>query len=270
MLPPQAYAVCVDAPWGFAHELDSELFALDRLDALRRRAPAGMFGAQLADAGFERPAGDVPTVVELDGSIADEVARRPLHLHFHDLVAWAPEYADARDQVFEAAGVKGPRLAVETVIRVFSPDVPVALHSDGEIQLDCGVGGRNVWHVGPVSDLSMEENERLLRGGQFLRWRELEPVITFDLHPGQGFGSPPRWPHWLEHPGPDPAVSFEVGYWSADAIRERKVWDVNWMLRKARLSPTPPGAKPGRDAAKRKVFDLISRVTGKGGELRGI
>ena len=258
-------------PWAFHHELDPELFTLDKLEALREAAPAGAFGAQLADTGFERPAGTGPTPVELEGTIAEEIGRRPLHLHFHDVAGWAPEYARARDQVFEAAGLDAdePRYAIETVIRIFSPDVPVALHSDGEIQLDCGVGGRNVWHVGPLSALSTSEHESLLRGGQFLRWRELAPVETFDLRPGDGFGSPPRWPHWLEHPGPDPAVSFEVGYWTAAAIRERKIWDVNWMLRKARLNPRGPGANASRDAAKTKLFDLISQVTGKGKEFRG-
>ena len=259
----------MDEPWPFRHDLDLDLFSLDRLEALRARAPHGKFGAQLADSGFERSAGTGPTPVELEGTIAEEVARRPLHLHFHDVAGWAPEYATARDHVFEAAGVgQGRRYAVETVIRVFSPDVPVALHSDGEIQLDCGVGGRNVWHVGPLSALSTAEHESLLRGGQFLRWRELQPVVTFDLHPGDGFGSPPRWPHWLEHPGPDPAVSFEVGYWTAEAVAERKVWDVNWMLRKAHLSPRAPGANPSRDALKGRVFDLIGRLTGKGHEFR--
>ena len=190
----------------------------------------------------------------------------------HDLPEWASEYGPARQQVLEAAGIdlSEPRYGEMTVIRVFTPDVPVALHGDGETQLDCGLGGRNTWHVYPPSGLSQEENEALLRGGHFVPWREMPLFASYDLHPGDGFAAPPRWPHWIEHPGPDPAVSFEVGYWTADDIRARKVWDVNWLLRKAKLSPRPPGEVEALDRRKRTVFDAISVVTRKGAEFRGI
>ena len=106
------------------------------------------------------------------------------------------------------------------------------------------------------------------RGGQFLRRRDGEPV-TMPLEPGDGCVVPPRWPHWLEHPGETPAVSFDVGYWTSAAIRERKVYDVNWLMRRAHLTPTPPGISGRRDALKLHAFDLVSRVTGKGAEYRG-
>jgi len=77
-------------------------------------------------------------------------------------------------------------------------------------------------------------------------------------------------PHWIEHPGPEPAVSFEVGYWTADDVRTRKVWDVNWLLRKGKLSPRPPGESESRDRRKRWVFDAMTVVTRKGGEYRGV
>ena len=96
------------------------------------------------------------------------------------------------------------------------------------------LGGRNVWHVYPA--------EQPLAGGERVR-----SCAAASSCPGarcrcsrrttsrvdDGFAAPPRWPHWIEHPGPDPAVSFEVSYWTAEDIRARKVWDVNWMLRKA-------------------------------------
>ena len=116
------------------------------------------------------------------------------------------------------------------------------------------------------------EHENLLHGGHFLPWRELPVWKTFALKPGEAAAAPPRWPHWLEHPGPDPAVSFEVGYFTADDVRERKVYDVNWMLRKTKVirNPRPPLASPRADARKRKLFDLISLATRKGAEFRGV
>jgi hypothetical protein len=262
----------MDAPYAFKHSLDPDLFALDRLDALFRRAPAGKAFVQLADDGRERASGFEPTMVDLSGSLADDLAARRLHVHLHDLPEWAPEYGAARQQVLEAAGIdpSGPRYGEMTVIRIFTADVPVALHGDGETQLDCGLGGRNVWHVYPPSGLSQQENEALLRGGHFVPWREMPLFASYDLHSGDGFAAPPRWPHWIEHPGPDHAISFEVGYWTADDIRARKVWDVNWLLRKAKLSPRPPGEADAVDRRKRKIFDAISTVTGKGKEFRGL
>jgi hypothetical protein len=190
----------------------------------------------------------------------------------NDVTDWASEYREARDQVLEAAGISKdePHYGEQTVIRVFSPDVPVALHADGETQIDCGLGGRNDWHVYPPSGLSQEENEALLRGGHFVPWREMPLFATYDLHPGDGFAAPPRWPHWIEHPGPEPAVSFELGYWTADDVRNRKVWDVNWLLRKGKLSPRPPGESESRDRRKRWVFDAMTVITRKGGEYRGV
>ena len=54
---------------------------------------------------------------------------------------------------------------------------------------------------------------------------------------GHGCFLPSRWPHWLSHPGDEPVVSFEIGFWTKESIRARKVYDVNWLLRRARLKP---------------------------------
>jgi hypothetical protein len=262
----------METPFGFKVDFDPDLFTLDRLDALYRRGvESGNAGAQDADPGFERT--EDPPLLPLQRSVAEEVADRKLHVWFKEVDTWAPEYAAMRDRVLDAAGIDRSQQMFHLVsnIRIFSPDGPVALHADPETQINTGVGGRNVWHFSWPSGLSQIEHENLLHGGHFLKWRELPVWATYDLSPGDACAAPPRWPHWLEHPGPDPAISFEVGFFTADDVRERKVWDVNWMLRKTRvISPRAPLASPGRDARKRQAFDLISRVTKRGGEFRGV
>ena len=262
----------MDTPIGFDVDLDSDLFSLDRLDALYRRgAPDGNAGAQDADPGFERR--DDPPVIELQRPVAEEVADRKLHVWFRDVTSWAPEYAESRDRVLDAAGVDRSQkmFHLEVNIRIFSTDGPVALHADPETQLNVGMGGRNVWHFSWPSGLSQEEHENLLHGGHFLPWRDLEVWHTYDLHAGQGCGAPPRWPHWIEHPGPDPAISFELGFFTVDDVRDRKVWDVNWMLRKSRfVSPRPPRESARKDRVKHRVFDAISVATRRGTEFRGV
>ncbi|HEY4412304.1 MAG TPA: hypothetical protein VGN06_04840 [Gaiellaceae bacterium] len=256
-------------PFSFRHELDPDLFALDRLDHLLRTAPPGKAHVRTADTDKERTS--EPHDVELDEPLADALATRSLHVYLQDLPEWATEFRPARDHVLDAAGVdRTEKHYIETCnIRIFSGDAPVSLHADGETQFNCGIAGRNVWHFAAPELVTDEEHEWLLRGGQFLPWRELGETRTFDLAPGDACAAPPRWPHWLEHPGSEPAVSFEAGYWTAQAVRERKVYEVNWLIRKTRLiHPRPPHA--GNDAVKQKVFDAVSLATRKGAEIRGV
>ena len=263
----------MDAPYGFKVDgLDLDLFALDRLDSLYQRAPAGSAIAFRGDPGRERPPGGPIRTQLTRPSILEDLAEHELHLRISNLLDWAPEYREARDQVLESAGVdlSVPRYVEADVIRIFSPDVPISLNGDGETQFNAGVGGRNIWHFYPPESLTEADNDALHRDGRFMTWREMTLYKTFDLALGDGFGAPPRWPHWIEHPGPEPAVSFEIGYWTLDDIRAKKVRDVNSVLRKAKLSPRPPGQNETIDRTKRKLFDAVSLVTRRGGTYRGI
>ena len=75
----------------------------------------------------------------------------------------------------------------------------------------------------------------------------------------------PRWP-WIEHPGPEPAVSFEVGYWTVEDIRVRKVRDVNLEAAQGEARTAPAGRERSGRQQKARPFDLISLVTRKGGD----
>ena len=65
-----------------------------------------------------------------------------------------------------------------------------------------------------------------------------------------------EWPaHWLDHPCDEPVVSFEVGFWTYESIRNRKVYDVNWVLEAAWHRPAkPPGSVV--DRLKHRFFDM--------------
>ena len=108
-------------------------------------------------------------MTRLEKPLAEDVLARKLHVYLEDLHEWAPEYAEARRQVLDAAGVDPAEkhYADQTVIRIFSPDVPVGLHADGETQIDCGVGagGRNTWHVSPPSGCRSRRTRRSSTAG---------------------------------------------------------------------------------------------------------
>ena len=116
--------------------------------------------------------------------------------------------------------------------------------------------------------MTTAEHERLLRGNFFLDWRDWDDQ-ELRIPPGHGCFVPSRWAHWLSHPGDVPVVSFEIGFWTTDSVRARKVYDVNWMLRKAGRRARRRRAA-SRDGLKQRVFDGISTITRKGIEYRGV
>lgn len=272
-----------DRPRLFTHDLDAALFTSERLDALVRQAVAqrGRGGTlaeshgldvQLADPGRERPGLDKPVFTEPRYPVLEDVLSRGIQYRLYNPDQWAgPEYAACRDRLLELAApdVAHGRIGVTTTIRVFSPGAVVALHTDVDLKIVAGLTGETVWWVRPPDDTTNVEHENLLHGEFFLRWRESEREEALPVHPGSGCFVPCRWAHWLEHPTDEPVISFEMGLWTREAIRLRKIYDVNWGLRKLGLEPTPPGVIPGRDLLKCRLFDLASRAAGKANVYRG-
>jgi hypothetical protein len=263
-------ALPAETPRLFDHRLDPSLFADDRLDWLCREAERrGLLKVQFADPGRQRHGLD-PIYTRPRYPLRQDVLERPIQYRINGVASWGgPEYAAAFDHVMDVAAsdpVYG-RVDPTSVVRVFSPHAVVALHGDPDTKLVCDVSGSTIWHVRHPDEMSAEEHERLLRGGFFLRWRDA-PEQALEIPPGRGCVVPSRWAHWLSHPSDEPIVSFELGYWTYDAVRQRKVEDVNWLLRRARLRPRPPGQ--GRDRLKARTFDAISTVTRRGRQYRGI
>jgi hypothetical protein len=259
-----------DAPRLFEHQLDPALFTSDRLDELCREADRhGTLKVQFADPGRQRYGND-PVYTRPSYPILEDAMRRPIQYRISDVdVFGGPDYRACLDHIFEVAGTDPAlgRFLPETVVRVFSPGAVVALHGDPDLKLVSTLAGETIWWVRPPSEMSVEEHERLLRGNFFLQWKEAEDR-PLPIPPGHGCFVPSRWAHWLTHPVDVPVVSFEIGYWSYESINARKVYDVNWMLRRLGLKPEVPGA--GKDDLKRRVFDGISTVTRKGVQYRGI
>lgn len=260
----------VDEPRLFQHRLDPELFTSERLDALCRAADErGTLKVQFADPGRQRY-GNEPIYTRPSYPVLEDVLRRPIQYrimqvdHFGD-----PAYAKCLEHVFEVAG-PDPRLGrfhPETVVRVFSPGAVVALHGDPDVKLVSTLSGETIWWVRPPEAMTTDEHERLLRGNFFLEWRDWSDQ-ELRIPPGHGCFVPSRWAHWLTHPSDEPIVSFEIGFWTTESVHTRKIYDVNWLLRRAHVAPRGPGL--GRDDLKTLVFDGISTVTRKGVQYRGI
>ena len=111
--------------------------------------------------------------------------------------------------------------------------------------------------------MSTLQHERLLRGGFFLPWTESPDEVQLEIGPGEACYVPCRWPHWLSHPGDEPVLSFELGVWTTEALRLRKVNDINWLLRRFHARPAPPGGR--LDGAKSRGSSTRSRRSGAAG-----
>jgi hypothetical protein len=258
----------VDEPRLFTHDLDPTLFTSERLDELVQRAP--YLHVQLADPGRERPGLDKPVFTEWQLPVLEDARARQIQYRIYDPHKWAgAEYQACADRILEVAGPDAAlgRVHMSSVIRVFSPGAVVALHTDVDLKLVATIAGETVWWLRRPEETTPVEHENLLRGQFFLPWREGEAEVPLRIPPGEGCFVPSRWAHWLEHPGDEPVVSFEVGFWTYDAIRQRKVYDINWGLRKLGIKPKPPGGRA--DRIKCEAFDLASLVSGKVPQYRG-
>lgn len=257
-------------PRCFAHDLPDELFSSDALDEICRAAAGrGQLTVQVPDVSRER-LGQRPELTEPRYPILRDALERPVHYRIFNTATWGPRsHAECRARLQELAGPHAilgdiPR---ETVVRVFSPNALVALHGDPDAKLIAGIAGTTVWHVRPVHAMTQLQHENLLRGEFFLPFSDHPEERDLQLDPGDAAFVPARWAHWLDHPCDVASVTFDVGFYTRNDLRDRKVYDVNWLLRKAHLAPGGPGGRS--DRAKCLAFDAISTVTRRGLQYRG-
>jgi hypothetical protein len=257
-------------PRCFAHDLPDSLFSSDALDEICRAAAArGQLTVQVPDSGRER-LGQRPELTQPRYPILQDALERHVHYRIFNTATWGPRsHAECRARLLELAGPHAslgdiPR---ETVVRVFSPGALVALHGDPDAKLVAGIAGSTVWWVRPVHAMTQRQHENLLRGEFFLPFTDHPEERALQLDPGGACFVPARWAHWLGHPCDVASVTFDVGFYTREDLRARKVYDVNWLMRKAHLSPGGPGGRS--DRLKCLAFDGISTVTRRGLEFRG-
>src|SRR5579871_1833957 len=259
----------VDTPALFEHKLDPALFTSDQLDELcRQAARRGSLKVQFADPGRQRY-GNEPIYTHPSFPIVEDAMKRPIQYRIMDVDKIDDRYRQCLDHIFEVAGPDPAlgRIEVTTVVRVFSPGAIVALHGDPDLKLVSTISGETSWWVRPPEAMTAVEHERLLRGNFFLDWRDWDDQ-ELKIPPGYGCFVPSRWAHWLSHPKGEPIVSFEIGFWTIESVRARKIYDVNWLMRRAGREPLPPGG--AKDDVKSRVFDVVSTATRKGRQYRGI
>lgn len=81
--------------------------------------------------------------------------------------------------------------------------------------------------------------------------------IPYFLRPGDGVHHPVNAPHWVQN-GPEISISLSIGLCLHETNRCAKIHQVNYMLRKFGLNPSPPSPSRRADRLKIALLDTFS------------
>jgi len=88
--------------------------------------------------------------------------------------------------------------------------------------------------------------------------RDDVPGIGYELKPGIGVHHPVHAPHWVQNKS-EISVSLSFGLCLNATNDQAKVHQINFLLRKLGLKPTPPNKSPLRDKVKIGMVKMISK-----------
>ncbi len=259
------------APFKVNHDLSGHpLFELDALAALAERLPKEH---------IERHAGNKDVVVADNDSIpqaamspADivrNIESRPGFVALPTTVPGVPPQAGYQ-QLFEeiledlAPMIEGGVKNIHdhhAVIFIASGGNTTPSHVDPEPSFLLHVRGVKKFSIGHYPDPTLEHTELEAFYRHEGRNTPLVPVDLehFDLSPGEALHVPPIKPHWVQN-GPEVAISFSVGFQTAEDHRRRGVYQWNGRVRKLGLNPEPYGKNASRDRLKGGVMHTAFRA----------
>lgn len=260
-------------PIGFTHDL--HLLPHFRRDGLERLAAA--YDGHRADyfvAGSAATPGTafyaVPTI---ETTPADALAR--LDSAPTRLLLKRPERYDPRfrllldalfDQVSRLQGLdRADIVRLESAILVTSAASTTPFHFDPEIGFFSQVEGEKTYHVYAPDSLAEPELEQFYQSGKIdigqvdMAARSGAEDYVFDLVPGRGLHQPQNAPHWVQTKGTR-SVSYTFVFETRAARMRGRARGFNHYIRRAGLTPTPPGLSPGRDLVKGRAMQAMARV----------
>ena len=262
-------------PFHFQHCFaNSGLFDLPRLAAVAERMLARgnleKFVARsaktaLTDAKFK----DMPLKAQLAETVR-QLGESKVWLKLTSADTADPEYKELKEQVLrevsELSGQPLHEMITWSSLTVFmaSPRVTTPYHIDHESNFLFQVHGSKdlSLHNPNERDVVPEDQIERFYAGDFeaAQYRpELQHRGTvFRLDPGTVVHHPPLAPHWVQN-GDNISVSVSIGFCFRSIDRIARVYQVNNLLRRCGLAPTPPGRSMLRDQLKIAGIGMISK-----------
>lgn len=159
------------------------------------------------------------------------------------------------------AGREGGMRQREGFIFLSAPGSVTPAHIDPEHNLLLQIRGTKEMNVGRFADRATEQREleRFYGGGHRNIHRLPSTPRAFSLGPSDGVYVPPNAPHWVVN-GETVSVSLSITFRTPATVRTQRVHSVNAKLRRLRLSPPPPGARPLADRTKATLWGSLQRV----------
>ncbi len=253
------------------HDLaSSPLFTLDALAALAERLPeefvehnAGNKDVVVADND------SIPQAALSPAEIVRQIETRPGFVALPTTVPGLPRqngYQELFEEILAdlAPMIPGGMPAISdhhAVVFVASGGNTTPSHVDPEPSFLLHVRGVKRFSIGRYPDPVTEQHELEAFYRHEGRNTPLVPVDVehFDLAPGEALHVPPVTPHWVEN-GPEVAISFSVGFQTAEDHRRMGVYQFNSRARRLGLKPAPYGAGPQRDRLKGGVMYTAFRA----------
>jgi hypothetical protein len=175
-----------------------------------------------------------------------------------------PEYAELVDACLDeveplVAAREGGMRFRSGYLFISAPASTTPMHFDAEHSFLLQIKGTK-----HVSVAAFENDPTVLRR-QLERYVDGHPcdfarmeanAETFTINRGLGVYLPSFVPHWVETES-GVSVSFSIPFYTRFCERAEGVYRVNSWLRKAKLSPTPPGRSSSRDATKAAIFQSV-------------
>jgi hypothetical protein len=150
----------------------------------------------------------------------------------------------------------------EILILISSPKRITPYHMDGECNFVVQVVGNKTLSVFDQTDRTLVSDEAIeqchtgeMNSIVYDKDRQSEATI-YELNAGTGVHIPLYAPHWVRNHD-NISVALSVTYELFSIQRKTRICRLNYMLRKAGLTPAPAGLSPWRDRVKLAAADSL-------------
>ena len=240
--------------------VEHHLFTLEAIAGLADRLPADSVRRERG----QLPVGEAHRYVDVgegppSESILD-VERNGYRISLRN-IQQDPEYAEVVNECLDqveplVAAREGGMRFRSGYLFISAPASTTPMHFDAEHSFLLQVRGTKHVHVAAFENDQAKLERELERytDGEQCDFEAMEAVAeTFTIEPGLGVYLPSYIPHWVDTEA-GVSVSFSIPFYTRSCQRAEGVYRVNSWLRKARLSPRPPGEVEPLDATKEVVF----------------